>query len=252
MDEIFSPGGDFYKIVGHHGPAIENEYMGLRLYFNHSGSIDVYSKRRFQLELEKTDWYPDSLMQINGYGSDQYKVGPTVGLGGIKLWDGEKIVKLHATKGRMASVRTKSCTSTMEMMAKAVPYRGDSVDVLIRVTIYAQDRFAEVEAIALSDREVQFVTGVNYHSGCKTYFNDDYAIVWGKHPEDVAINPGEIGAAIVLDSNHFEKKMKTDSEILYIFKPGKRIRSFITSVSENEDEINDYEKLKNLVESFSK
>lgn len=34
--EIFSAEGDLYRLVGHHGPAIENKFMALRLYFNHS------------------------------------------------------------------------------------------------------------------------------------------------------------------------------------------------------------------------
>ncbi|MBQ2448269.1 MAG: DUF4861 family protein, partial [Bacteroidales bacterium] len=58
VSEIFSPEGDLYRKVGHHGPAVENDYMALRIYFNHSGSIDVYSKQKPQLELATAHWYP--------------------------------------------------------------------------------------------------------------------------------------------------------------------------------------------------
>ena len=44
VSEIFSDSGNEYKTVGHHGPAVENTYMALRIYFNDSGAIDVYSK----------------------------------------------------------------------------------------------------------------------------------------------------------------------------------------------------------------
>ena len=44
VDEIVSETANQYKKVGHHGPAVENTYMALRIYFNDSGAIDVYSK----------------------------------------------------------------------------------------------------------------------------------------------------------------------------------------------------------------
>ena len=41
VNEIVSETADQYKKVGHHGPAVENSHMALRLYFNDSGAIDV-------------------------------------------------------------------------------------------------------------------------------------------------------------------------------------------------------------------
>ena len=90
VDEIVSETANQYKKVGHHGPAVENSHMALRLYFNDSGAIDVYSKSGRGMELEHYLWYPTSIQQTeNGAGCDEYRVGKTVGLGGIALWDGE-------------------------------------------------------------------------------------------------------------------------------------------------------------------
>ena len=97
VEEIVSDKADQYRQVGHHGPAVENSHMALRIYFNDSGAIDVYSKTGRGMELEKYRWYPDSLAQsLHGAGCDEYMVGKTVGLGGIALWDGDKEVKLTA------------------------------------------------------------------------------------------------------------------------------------------------------------
>lgn len=44
VKELVSETADMYKKVGHHGPAVENSHMALRIYFNNSGAIDLYSK----------------------------------------------------------------------------------------------------------------------------------------------------------------------------------------------------------------
>ena len=89
--EIQEASGDLYRTIGHHGPAIENEWMALRLYFNNkAAAIDVYNKQKPGLELKSAKWYPTPEEQKNGLGADYYKAGSTLGLGGVRLWDGEK------------------------------------------------------------------------------------------------------------------------------------------------------------------
>ena len=51
VKEIVSETGDQYRKIGHHGPAVENSHMALRIYFNDSGAIDVYSKSGRGMEL---------------------------------------------------------------------------------------------------------------------------------------------------------------------------------------------------------
>ncbi len=53
LTDIGSESGDLYKTIGHHGPAIENEWMALRIYFSDKVAIDVYSKAKPGLELKK-------------------------------------------------------------------------------------------------------------------------------------------------------------------------------------------------------
>ena len=56
LTDIGSETGDLYKTIGHHGPAIENEWMALRIYFSDKVAIDVYSKSKPALELKKANW----------------------------------------------------------------------------------------------------------------------------------------------------------------------------------------------------
>ena len=97
VNEVVSEIGNQFNKVGHHGPAVENSHMALRIYFNDSGAIDAYSKVGGQMELLEYKWYPSKEVQQScGVGNDHYIVGKTVGLGGIALWDGEKEITLTA------------------------------------------------------------------------------------------------------------------------------------------------------------
>ncbi|MBQ7945537.1 MAG: DUF4861 family protein [Bacteroidales bacterium] len=251
ISEIITPEGDQYRKVGHHGPAIENNYMGLRIYFNHSGSIDVYSKQKPQLELASALWYPTAKMQAEGYGCDEYKVGSTVGLGGYNLWDGKEVLKLTATEGREARVKKIKNGAVAEMLAKGVPYKNKKVDILIRITMRDGEREAIVEAFCKKGGKVQFVTGVNFHPG-KELFTDEqgHIATWGRHPADVSKNPINIGGGMVYKPGTLEQKKITKNAVLLISKPCKHYKTKIVSAGEREADLNNAEKFIQYVKNL--
>lgn len=242
LNEVSSESGDLYNALGHHGPAVENEWLGLRLYFDRKAAIDVYSKTKPGLELQKAQWYPTPEQQKEGWGADYYKVGPTVGLGGIRLWDGEKVVPLHPVSQRSARIGKEGTVSFMEMLSEGVPYKNGNVDILVRVTVYSGLRKAKVEAFALTDSPVQFVTGINYHEGQQVVVEDNRIFTWGLHPEDVAAEKVELGAAILFNANNFEKRTDDETQYVLIAKPAKYIEYWISSANAKEQEINSLEK----------
>lgn len=234
---VESETGDLYKKMNHHGPAVENEWMGLRLYFDYKCAIDVYNKTRKGLELAGARWYPTPEQQKDGWGADQYKVGQTVGLGGVRLWDGEKIQFLDPVAKRTARVRKEANFSQMEMLSEGIPYKGDYIDVLVRVTVFSGQREAKVEAFALCDIPVQFVTGINYFPTTEVTEGENYICTWGIHPEDVAAFQLEIGGGIIYNPNDFVKKEKHDTEVVLISKPTKYLSTWVTTACEKEKEL---------------
>lgn len=239
VGEIVSETGDLYGEIGHHGPAVENTHCALRICFNDSGAIDVYSKCGRGLELEKYAWYPDSLAQADyGAGRDEYSVGKTVGLGGIALWDGEKEVKLVATKGRTARVGDTSKGCYAEMIAYGVPYKDGTVDVRIRVDVYRKHRKACVTATELNGRKVRFLTGVNYHMGESVKYGEGYISVWGVHPSDVSTSPKPIGAGMFYSKGKFASVEQTEDMVRLISKPTVEISTMVVAASAWEAELN--------------
>lgn len=238
LDHVSSESGDLYNALGHHGPAIENEWLGLRLYFDKKAAIDVYSKANRGLELCRYRWYPTPEEQLKGKGADYYKVGPTVGLGGIRLWDGEKVIPLDPVSNRSARVVKEGAGSFMEMLSEDVPYRNGNVDILVRVTVYSGLRKAKVEAFALSDEQVEFVTGINYHPGQQVVVEEDCIFTWGLHPEDVAAEKVELGAAIFLNPDDYSRRMDDGNQHIFISKPSRYLSYWISSANGKEPVIN--------------
>lgn len=239
VSEIVSDVGNQYKKVGHHGPAVENSHMALRIYFNDSGAIDLYSKSGRGMELDEYKWYPSPEKQEElGLGCDEYRVGKTVGLGGIALWDGEKEVKLVASKGRTARVGKTKKGAYAEMIAYGVEYKGETVDVSIRIDMTDKERVAKITATELSGKKVSFLTGVNFHEGQRVVVEDDYVSVWGVHPADVSQSPIPIGAGMFFAPKLFSTVEKTDNMVRLISKPASEISTRVVAASTKEAELN--------------
>ena len=239
VKEIVSETADMYKKVGHHGPAVENSHMALRIYFNNSGAIDLYSKNGRGMELLKYKWYPtEKDQEENGAGCDEYMVGKTVGFGGIALWDGESEVKLVATGGRTARVGDTSKGSYAEMIAYGVPYKGDTVDISIRIDMFAKKREATVTATELSGKKVQFLTGVNYHEGERVSMGEGWVSVWGVHPANVSVDPKPVGAAILYNAKKFESVTKTENMVRLVSFPASSVSTKLVGASTKEAELN--------------
>lgn len=244
VNEIVSEVGDQFNKVGQHGPAVENSHMALRIYFNDSGAIDVYSKPGRQMELLKYHWYPHKKLgkNLEGVGNDHYIVGKTVGLGGIALWDGEKEVKLVATKGRTARAGSTKKGSYAEMIAYGVEYKGVLVDISIRIDVDRKHREAYITATELNGQKVQFLTGVNCHEGQTIFTGKGYIGVWGAHKGDKAPVPVEIGAGLWFKSKDFSPAEKVCDMVRIISKPCSVIKTTVVASSTKETELNTVEK----------
>jgi len=237
LDSISSRNGNMFHKLGHHGPAVENPWLAFRLYFDKRTAIDLYTKAEQGTELHDYRWYPPLEKQLEGYGADCYKVGKSMGLGGIRLWDGNKTVPLHPVSLRSARVFQGKDSSYMEMRSEGVKYRGNLVNVLIRLTVYPHRREARVQAFSLSGEMLQFATGINYFKSLDLTQGDGHIATWGLHPEDLAAIPTEVGAAILYREKDFEKKLNDGKQVLLISRPCREIQTWITAAGSRDEEL---------------
>lgn len=236
--EIWEPEGETVPIA-HHGPAVENQFMALRIYFDKRAAIDVYSKSGLlDNELGRWKWYPTPENQAaEGAGCDEYYVGKTVGLGGIQLWDGEKAVPLITGKGRRSLVGRTDNGAFMEMISYGVPCGADSVDVSLRVDVTDSSRWATVTVRELSGKPLRFVTGVNYHPGAEILSESGLAAVWGEHPANISAHPVPIGGAIRYNLADFPQAEDTGLAIQLVSVPLAAFSTEILSASAKEKEL---------------
>lgn len=218
---------NLYKPIGHHGPAVENSYMALRLYFKAGCAVDVYSKNKPCLELKKFGWYPKDEDIAAGSGCDEYRVGKTTGLGGFSLWDGEKQILLEGTAGRRAEVQKTKDGAQMSMTVRGVEYKGEKVDIRLTVKVWNDSREAEISAECVSGQKVTFMSGVNFHQGQQMRISDGRIAVWGVHPADVVKNPLPIGAGLTYSTKAWDG-LYVDNELGFV---AIRTRKAVTKAS---------------------
>ncbi|MCF8346498.1 MAG: DUF4861 domain-containing protein [Bacteroidales bacterium] len=250
IDFVESKRGNLFHKLGHHGPAVENPYFGLRLYFNKKTAIDVYSKSVPRMELNARKWYPSKADQMNGWGADYYKVGRTLGLGGFKLWDHGKIVDLHPVDNRSARVFQGRDSSYIEMVSEGVKYKDGKVDIRVLVIVYPDSRLAKVSAESLDGNKVQFVTGINYHDELEIRQTDRYIATWGIHPEDVAAEKVAVGAALFIPEMGISDVQKYQDQYILISYPVNHLSVQVTSANAREQEINTFRKFIKEIESI--
>lgn len=251
VGQVTSKSGNLFRKLAHHGPAVENPWFGLRIYFDKKAAIDVYSKAQPGLELEETQWYPTKKEQLEGWGADYYRVGKTVGLGGIRLWDGDNVVMLHPVKQRIVRVESRADSSWMEMDSEGVPYRDGSVDVRVRVTVYGKSRMARVDATSLNGTPLQFVSGINYFDDLEVVQTGRYIATWGIHPEDVAAEKCAVGGAILVPHTGISKRIDTGDQHLLITQPMKHATFRILSACGRENGIDTADDFLELIEQLT-
>lgn len=246
VTEVVSETADLYDELGHGGPAVENSHMILRMFFNDSGAVDLYSKRGRGMELARYGWYPTVEQQeLDGAGADAYEVGNTIGCGGFALWDGEKEVKLVATKGRTARAGDTKKGSYVEMIAYGVEYMGDMVDIMVRIEMNVKSRIASVSAQELSGKKVRFLTGVNFHEGQKVLMEQKHVTVWGTHPVEGQAFP--VGTAVMFSDKDFPTVEKTEEMVRIISVPVAEVKTKIMAASTKEAELNSAKRFEEYV-----
>lgn len=159
---------DTYHQLHHHGVAVESELMAYRIYFDKKQTIDPYCKRKPQLELAQSHWYPNDSLLAEGYGDDILRVSGTVGVGSVKYWNGKKMVHIEPVAERSQRIvsQTKN-EATIEVSVRgwnprtprdpSVP--SPLVDLTTRYTMRAGHRDLRCDVL-LSDTLSGLCTGV--------------------------------------------------------------------------------------------
>lgn len=228
--------GDLFKKLGHHGPAIENAYLAYRVYFNESGSVDILSKFKPRLELKTSLWYPKKNNCPSDFGTDNYHVGKSVGLGGINLYDPSfGLQQLGPVNNRTAEVILTDTTAQLIMTSYGIPYSGTLVDIEFRLTSRKGDRHATVQVKELNGIPVQFTTGLSINNKVEIIKGENYLITWGDYNSHAKYAVFNIGAGILYNPNDFVSTISEDGQELLVSAPVNHLNYIISACNDKEE-----------------
>lgn len=165
VKEVSSTQNDRYNALHHHGIAFESALIGYRIYFDNKSTIDVYGKKKQQLELAATGWYPTDDQAAVGYGDDILRVFGSVGVGTVKGWNGKKAVHIEKFDKRTQKIVVAgNLRVVVESIVEGWQYEGKKINMTVRYTLYARHRDAVCEVMASEDIE-HLATGVQTIAG---------------------------------------------------------------------------------------
>lgn len=243
-----------FPVIHQHGAVLENEIAAYRVYCSPRQSIDIYGKRKRQLELKDTEFYPDSAQLANGYGDDVLVVRDGVGLGALNGWDGSQPVNFEDCDSRRQRVLVngplRSIVEITDQNWKPTP-DAEPRTLTTRYTVMAGRRECKVEvnvsvpkgfALTRKIKNTPYFIGITHIKGQQNWTDGNGLLAnWGKdYPvtgKDTLTHQKEtVGMAIAIPKANILKEVHTRYDDGYVVTiPDNRLVYFISFCSDKEE-----------------
>ena len=241
VQEMSSTKNDMYNQMHHHGVAFESALIGYRIYFDNKSTIDLYGKKKQQLELATTGWYPTDEQAAAGYGDDALRVFDLVGVGTVKGWDGKKATHIDKfNKRTQRIVATGKLRTVVESEVEGWQYEGKKINMTVRYILYARHRDAICEVRASENIE-NLVTGVQGIKAGPT-MSDNKGLVgsWGTdYPvtDTVKYEMQTVGLGVFVPVSYVKKQVVQGLNhlILMPYKKGEILHFYLTAAALKEE-----------------
>ena len=238
VQAITVPGtSNIYSMVRPHGPVLESELVGYRLYFNEKQTPDIYGKFNKGLEINESQFYPTDEQLTKGFGDDVLRVFDSCGPGALKGWDGQKAIHVTPVETRTERIISYGPVRVIaEIEVTGWQYQGSELDITTRYTLYAGHRDLRIEAFFDEPLKKEiFCTGVQDIVGNSKSFSDHKGLVgsWGTDwpvNDTVKYKKETVGLATYIPKKYVVKETSDKENFLYtISAPGKSSFRYYTS-----------------------
>ena len=241
VKEMSSTKNDMYNVMHHHGVAFESALIGYRIYFDNKSTIDLYGKKKQQLELATTEWYPTDEQAAAGYGDDALRVFDLVGVGTVKGWDGKKTTHIDKFEKRTQRiVATGKLRTVVESEVKGWQYEGKKIDMTVRYILYARHRDAICEVRASEDI-TNLATGVqSIKTGPTMTDNKSLVGSWGTDfpvTDTIKYEQQTVGLGVYVPIPYAKEQVVQGLNNLIIipYKKGETLRFYLTAAAQKEE-----------------
>ena len=242
VKEVSSSKNDMYNKLHHHGVAFESSMIAYRIYFDNKSTIDLYGKKKQQLELAATEWYPTDEQAAAGFGDDVLRVFNSVGVGGtVKGWDGRKATHIDKfDKRTQRIVATGKLRTVVESEVEGWQYEGKKINMTVRYILYARHRDAICEVRASEDID-NLVTGVETIADGPTMIDKKGLLgSWGTDfpvTDTVKYEKQTVGLGVYVPQPYVKKQIVEglNNLILMPYKKGETLRFYFTAAARKEE-----------------
>lgn len=232
---------DMYNTMYHHGVAFESALIAYRIYFDNKSTVDVYGKKKQQLELATTGWYPTDAQLAAGYGDDILQVFSLVGVGSVKGWDGTKATHIDKfDKRTQRIVSTGKLRTIVESDVEGWQYEGKKINMTVRYIMYARHR--DVVAEVRASEDIAFLaTGVQQTGGGPVFSNKQGLVgSWGTYypvTDTIKYAKQTVGLGVCVPTVSVLKHVTDGANnlILMSYHKGDILRFYLTAVSRKEE-----------------
>ena len=232
---------DMYNTMYHHGVAFESALIAYRIYFDNKSTVDVYGKKKQQLELATTGWYPTDAQLAAGYGDDILQVFSLVGVGSVKGWDGTKATHIDKfDKRTQRIVSTGKLRTIVESDVEGWQYEGKKINMTVRYIMYARHR--DVVAEVRASEDIAFLaTGVQQTGGGPVFSNKQGLVgSWGTYypvTDTIKYAKQTVGLGVCVPKVSVLKHVTEGGNnlILMPYHKGEILRFHLTAVSRKEE-----------------
>jgi hypothetical protein len=241
VNEVSSTKNDMYNALYHHGVAFESALIAYRIYFDNKSTVDVYGKKKQQLELAKTGWYPTDEQLAAGFGDDVIQVYNLVGVGTVKGWDGTKAIHIDKFDTRTQRiVAAGKLRTVVESEVEGWQYEGKKINMKVRYILYARHRDGIVEVRASEDI-ANLVTGVQQIGGGPIMTNNNGLVgSWGTDfpvTDTLKYKKQTVGLGVFVPTKFLNKQLVEGANDLVLMscKKGETLRFYFTAAARKEE-----------------
>ncbi len=239
--EASSTKNDMYSAMFHHGVAFESALIAYRIYFDNKSTVDVYGKKKQQLELAATEWYPNDTQLAAGYGDDIIQVFNLVGVGTVKGWDGKQATHIDKFEKRTQRiVSTGKLRTVVESEVEGWQYEGKKINMTVRYIMYARHRDVEAQVIASEDI-AYLATGVQ-QTGGGPLTSDNHGLVgsWGTYypvTDTIKYAKQTVGLGVFVPAGSILKHTVDGANnlVLMPYHKGETLKFYLTAASPKEE-----------------
>jgi len=223
------------------GPGWESDKVGYRFYLDWRNAIDIFGKKTTEMVLQNVgqDGF-DSYHEMADWGVDVLKVGSTLGIGSIGMWQNDKVYMVSKTDSiTCAIVANGPVFSLIETNYYGWGVGDGKYDLLSQLSIAAGDRKTRHD-IEIREAATNICTGLVKHDKAQLMESDSdgewqYLATYGA--QSLAGEDDQLGMAILYKKSDVIERVDDRQSHIVVLKPEQgRLRYYFLAAWEQESE----------------